>query len=649
MMMASLCSLSSWDAAWAFGGTPEIGFFRNGPEGLEYVGQGWSVRSTPDVGWTSMKVGTEEFLEGMVMKKGAQFAARFPDRQNLSHDELVGRIGAVSDGINMIRITPARDTPGAELYVGANEKETQDLLFIPADGVTVTNRSPREVVLSRGRTAWIEIRSGKEAADLHVGPQTFPDGRVKVVVALPCKGFAANAFELAFPGPTNHQEWAGDFVRGARFDVHSSSDVTGKDNRFGGAAEGVLNPIYGPDTKLDFGMTFRWEGGQPFSGRAELEVVHSLGQPHYSETVRLSAVTNGNVRITFHPKFHIPGVSEVWCRLIDSSDRLIWVNRYRMAYDWEHYCPKIQVEPDFKSFWDKTLADLRAIPLEPVTEAVDAFKGHPGFGVYHVVFNGWEKKRIHAMLFVPKGLKLPAAAVVTAHPAATGYGVNRRADGVYGSEIKQRTNVVTIVPLIRGHAPDAADIPFNHPWWGPLEQRDTFVARSWYCAMVRAVDYLETRPDLVDMKRVIALGGSQGGALALVTAGLDPRIRVCIADCPANCQPQEIMENYPSFGPSRGQIPAGSTLADTERLLSYYNPVNFCPSIKCPAYVGSNIGDLTVHSMGPLAAFHNLTGLHSGQKAFYPGFSHFHGSGPGLAAKTREIVDELAGKTGGHE
>lgn len=128
-----------------------------------------------------------------------------------------------------------------------------------------------------------------------------------------------------------------------------------------------------------------------------------------------------------------------------------------------------------------------------------------------------------------------------------------------------------------------------------------------------------------------------------MTAALGPRVAACLSDCPACCQPHEIVENYPSFGPSRGQVPPGQTLRDVERMLSYYNPVNFCPWIKCPTYVGSNISDLTVHSMGPLAAFHNLTGLGPEQKAFYPGFTHAHGSGPGLGGKSREWLDKLGG------
>ena len=113
------------------------------------------------------------------------------------------------------------------------------------------------------------------------------------------------------------------------------------------------------------------------------------------------------------------------------------------------------------------------------------------------------------------------------------------------------------------------------------------------------------------------------------------------ADLPSH--PLEIMDNYPSFGPSIGQVPEGKTVADVQRALSYYNPVIFAPLIKCPAYVGSKIGDVTLQSLGPLAAYHNLTGLAPENKAFYPGFTHFHGSGPGLGVKAKEVLESLAG------
>ena len=56
-----------------------------------------------------------------------------------------------------------------------------------------------------------------------------------------------------------------------------------------------------------------------------------------------------------------------------------------------------------------------------------------------------------------------------------------------------------------------------------IDNRDNYYMKKVYLACVRAVDYLTSLPDW-DGKNVIVQGGSQGGALALVTAGLDKRV-----------------------------------------------------------------------------------------------------------------------------
>ena len=53
-----------------------------------------------------------------------------------------------------------------------------------------------------------------------------------------------------------------------------------------------------------------------------------------------------------------------------------------------------------------------------------------------------------------------------------------------------------------------------------------------YLACVRSIDLLTSLPEW-DGKNVIVQGGSQGGALALVTAGLDQRVTACVANHPA--------------------------------------------------------------------------------------------------------------------
>ena len=50
--------------------------------------------------------------------------------------------------------------------------------------------------------------------------------------------------------------------------------------------------------------------------------------------------------------------------------------------------------------------------------------------------------------------------------------------------------------------------------------------------VMQAVNYLASRAD-VDAKRIVAVGGSQGGRLSIVIAGLDHRIAAAVA-CIAN-------------------------------------------------------------------------------------------------------------------
>jgi cephalosporin-C deacetylase-like acetyl esterase len=162
--------------------------------------------------------------------------------------------------------------------------------------------------------------------------------------------------------------------------------------------------------------------------------------------------------------------------------------------------------------------------------------------------------------------------------------------------------------------------------------------------MVRALDYMATRPEIADMTRVVSSGGSQGGALALATAALDKRVKLCIADSPSNSMLSDSVRPgmYPSFGPTCGQVPPGQTLDDLLRTLSYFDPANLAPWIQCPTVIHLTVGDLTVHSMGGLGVFKNLTGLKDDQKWFFPcANGHFHGGSAAGGAKAKELMEKL--------
>ena len=80
-----------------------------------------------------------------------------------------------------------------------------------------------------------------------------------------------------------------------------------------------------------------------------------------------------------------------------------------------------------------------------------------------------------------------------------------------------------------------------------LDSRDNYYMKRVYLACVRSIDLLTSLPEW-DGKNVIVQGGSQGGALALVTAGLDQRVTACVANDVVNFAQLIRADTYMTWG-----------------------------------------------------------------------------------------------------
>lgn len=116
-----------------------------------------------------------------------------------------------------------------------------------------------------------------------------------------------------------------------------------------------------------------------------------------------------------------------------------------------------------------------------------------------------------------------------------------------------------------------------------LDNKDNYYMKHVYVACVRALDYLCSLPEW-DGQNVFVQGGSQGGALSLITAGLDSRVKACVANHPALSDMAGYLDNraggYPHFNRQHNML----TPAKVETL-SYYDVVNFARRITCPVYM----------------------------------------------------------------
>ena len=116
-----------------------------------------------------------------------------------------------------------------------------------------------------------------------------------------------------------------------------------------------------------------------------------------------------------------------------------------------------------------------------------------------------------------------------------------------------------------------------------LDDRDNYYMKHVYVACVRTIDYLCSLPDW-DGRNVFVQGGSQGGALSLITAGLDRRVTACVANHPALSDMAGYLDNraggYPHFTRLKNML-----TPEKVATMAYYDVVNFARRITCPVYL----------------------------------------------------------------
>ena len=116
-----------------------------------------------------------------------------------------------------------------------------------------------------------------------------------------------------------------------------------------------------------------------------------------------------------------------------------------------------------------------------------------------------------------------------------------------------------------------------------LDDKDNYYMKHVYVACVRAIDYLTSLPDW-DGRNIFVQGGSQGGALSLVTAGLDSRVTACVANHPALADMAGYLDSraggYPHFNRLNNMLTPAKV-----QTMAYYDVVNFARRITCPVFL----------------------------------------------------------------
>lgn len=248
--------------------------------------------------------------------------------------------------------------------------------------------------------------------------------------------------------------------------------------------------------------------------------------------------------------------------------------------------PTTTLPSDFELFWKEAKTELAKVPVKPVltlmpercTDKVD---------VYHVSIDNI-KGKIFGILCKPKAEgKYPAILHVPGAGIRPYYGDLGNAEkGIITFQIGIHGIPVNLDQSVYDNLRFGA---LDNYWVANLDDKDNYYFKRVYLGCVRAVDFIESL-ECFNGKDIAVTGGSQGGALSIITAGLDDRINYLAAIYPALSDLTGYLHGRAGGWPHmfRDGFTNKPEKVETSK---YFDVVNFARFVKAPGWYSWGYND----------------------------------------------------------
>lgn len=292
--------------------------------------------------------------------------------------------------------------------------------------------------------------------------------------------------------------------------------------------------------------------------------------------------------------------------------------------------PEVAEPADFDGFWARTLAVANAEAWAHELTWLD--QPLPLIEVADLRFAGFGGHEVFAWLVRPAGATGPLPTVVEYN----GYGGGR---GMPHENLRWAAAGYQYVLMdtrgqgaMWGSGGQTAD-PVGHAPAGPgfttrgLARAEDHYYRRVYTDAVRLIETIRGLPE-VDAARVAVTGTSQGGGIAIATAGLTTGLVAAMPDVPFGCHWRWAVEHSdedPYAEVARYLAVHRTTVEQTFATLSYVDAVNFARRATAPALFSVGLMDAVCPPSTVFAA-HNLW-AGPREMAVYPFNGHEGGQG----------------------
>lgn len=281
------------------------------------------------------------------------------------------------------------------------------------------------------------------------------------------------------------------------------------------------------------------------------------------------------------------------------------------AFAPDRITPTVTDPPDFDAFWEAGKAALAKVPLDarvtPMPERSTAKADVYQVEIASVGSGPDSRGKVYGVLCEPKtGDRLPALLVVP------GAGMRPHTGMIEPCERGMITLQIGIhgipVTFDQSFYTDLGNGALRGYYVYNLDDRERYYYRRVYLGCLRANDFLVTRPRW-DGTNLAVTGGSQGGALSIVTAALDPRVKGLAASYPALADMTGYKHGRAGGWPHMLRADQHG-LHDTPQKLAtvpYYDVVNFARRLRVPGIYSWGFNDETVPPTSSFAAYNVIT------------------------------------------
>ncbi|WP_149274454.1 acetylxylan esterase [Pareuzebyella sediminis] len=296
------------------------------------------------------------------------------------------------------------------------------------------------------------------------------------------------------------------------------------------------------------------------------------------------------------PKFNEPGFLR--CTATVMVDGKEYSSYATAGFSPDKIKPTTTLPSDFESFWKKGKEELAKIPVNPILTLMPE-RCTADVNVYHVQLDNIQGK-IYGILTTPKKEgKYPAILHVPGAGIRPYYGeIDDAAQGFVSFTIGIHGIPVNLDKAVYDDLRAGA---LNGYQMFNLDDKDQMYYRRVYLGCVRAVDFLTGLKEF-NGETIGVTGGSQGGALSIVTAGLDDRIDYLAAFYPALSDLTGFLHGRAGGWP---QIFTDEFTNKPEKIAvsKYYDVVNFARFVKAEGWYSWGYNDNVCPPASTFAAY----------------------------------------------